>query len=307
MRVAVIGAGAVGGYFGGRLAASGHEVTFVARGQHLETMWRDGLHIASPLGDLQVDASSATADPEQIGPVDAVLLAVKTWQLGDVLPALPSLLGDDTVVVTAQNGVEAPDRVAAVVGQDAVAPGIARIFAWVESPGHIRHAGGEPSFTFAEWTSEPSQRTDRLRTAWAEAGVNSPVPQDIWVDLWSKALFVVPFGELGAALDEPLGQLRSGENSRMLLESAMGEIEAVARASGVSLPDTVVDDTLAALAEAAPTATTSLHRDLLADRPSELDAWTGDIVRLGTALGVDVQLHRLLYEVLRRRHPHALP
>lgn len=93
----------------------------------------------------------------------------------------------------------------------------------------------------------------------------------------------------------------------MLLESAMGEIEAVARASGVSLPDTVVDDTLAALAEAAPTATTSLHRDLVADRPSELDAWTGDIVRLGTALGVDVQLHRLLYEVLRRRHPNALP
>ncbi|MDN5765438.1 MAG: 2-dehydropantoate 2-reductase [Humibacillus sp.] len=307
MRLAVIGTGAIGGYFGGRLAASGHDVTFVARGEHLVALRRDGLRVESYLGDIVIDPASATDDPTGIGAVDVVLVAVKTWQLADVLPMLPSLVGEGTAVLTTQNGVESPDRVAAVVGRDAVLPGVAKIIAWVDGPGRIAHRAGPATLAFAEWTNGSSDRVAALRSALVGAAVESPVPQDIWVELWSKMLFVVPFGELGAALDLPMGQLRSGENTRRLLESAMGEIDGVAQASGVHLPDTVVDDTMAFVDAMPAEATSSLQRDLLGGRPSELDAWTGDVVRLGTALGVDVQLHRLLYEVLKRRHPNALP
>ena len=307
MRLAVIGTGAIGGYFGGRLAASGHDVTFVARGEQLAALGREGLRVESHLGDVVIDPATATDDPTRIGPVDVVLVAVKTVQLDAVLPMLTSLVGEGTAVLTTQNGVEAPDRVAAVVGRDAVLPGVARIIAWVDGPAHIAHPAGPATLAFAEWSNEPSERVAALRLALAEARVESPVPQDIWVELWTKMLFVVPFGELGAALDVPIGELRSGENTRMLLEWAMGEIDGVARASGVALPDTVVDEAMA-LVDAMPAeATSSLQRDLLGGRSSELDAWTGDVVRLGTALGVDVHLHRLFYEVLRRRHPNAAP
>ena len=307
MRLAVIGTGAIGGYFGGRLAACGHDVTFVARGEHLAALRRDGLRVESHLGDVVIDPASATDDPTDIGAVDIVLVAVKTGQLAGVLPMLPSLVGERTAVVTTQNGVEAPDRVAAVVGREAVLPGVAKIIAWVDGPGRIAHRAGPATLAFAEWNDQPSDRVAALRVALADASVESPVPQNIWVELWSKMLFVVPFGELGAALDLPIGDLRSGENTRLLLEWAVGEIDGVARASGVALPDSVVDDTMAFVDAMPAEATSSLQRDLLAGRPSELDAWTGDVVRLGTALGVDVQLHRLLYEVLRRRHPNALP
>lgn len=307
MRLAVIGTGAIGGYFGGRLAASGHDVTFVARGEHLAALRREGLRVESHLGDIVIDPASATDDPTGIGVVDVVLVAVKTWQLADVLPMLPSLVGQGTAVLTTQNGVEAPDRVAAIVGRGAVLPGVAKIIAWVDGPGRIAHRAGPATLAFAEWNNESSERVAALRSVLDSAAVESPVPKDIWVELWSKMLFVVPFGELGAALDLAIGELRSGENTRRLLESAMGEIDGVAQASGVHLPDTVVDQTMAFVDAMPAEATSSLQRDLLGGKPSELDAWTGDVVRLGTALGVDVQLHRLLYEVLRRRHPNALP
>lgn len=307
MRLVVIGTGAIGGYFGGRLAASGHDVTFVARGDHLAALRRDGLRVESHLGDIAIDPASATDDPTGIGPVDVVLVAVKTWQLAGVLPMLPALVGEGTAVLTTQNGVEAPDRVAAIVGREAVLPGVAKIIAWVDGPGRIAHRAGPATLAFAEWTNEPSERVAALRSTLADASVESPVPQDIWVELWAKMLFVVPFGELGAALDLPIGELRSGDNTRRLLEWAMGEIDGVAQASGVHLPDTVIDDTMTFVDAMPAEATSSLQRDLLGGRPSELDAWTGDVVRLGTALGVDVPLHRLLYEVLSRRHPNALP
>ncbi|MFC7478952.1 ketopantoate reductase family protein [Luedemannella flava] len=200
MKIAVIGAGGVGGYFGGRLAAAGHDVAFVARGAHLDALLRDGLIVTSVAGDLAVRPVQATGDTREIGEVDAVLLGVKTWQLADAVAALPPLLGADTAVVSLQNGVEAPAEVAAVVGKTAVLPGIAKIFAWIEGAGRIRHAGGAASLAFAEWDNRPSERVRRLRAAFADAGAGVTIvePADIWAELWEKFLFVVSFGGLGA-------------------------------------------------------------------------------------------------------------
>ncbi|GAB2774676.1 2-dehydropantoate 2-reductase [Terrabacter koreensis] len=313
MRIAVLGTGGIGGYFGGRLAASGHDVTFVARGAHLEAIRDRGLQVASVAGDFTVHPASATDDPTRVGTVDAVLLAVKTWQMAPVLETLPSLVGATTAVVTTQNGVEAPDQVAAVVGRGAVLPGIAKIFAFIDGPGRITHAGGPASLAFDEWepdmgaTGRPSERVQRLREAVAASGAASPVPDDIWAELWSKMLMVVPFGGLGAALAATLGQLREDPDRRALLRDAMREVEALARARGIRLPEKVVDGTMAFVDDQPADATTSLQRDLLEGRPSELDAWTGAVVRLAAESGVDVPLHRLLLEVLRSRHPDALP
>ncbi|WP_323095446.1 2-dehydropantoate 2-reductase [Intrasporangium sp. YIM S08009] len=310
MRIAVLGTGGIGGYFGGRLAASGHDVTFVARGAHLEAIRDRGLQVTSVAGDFTVQSARATDDPTTVGVVDAVLLAVKTWQLPPVLETLPSLVGAATAVVTTQNGVEAPDQVAAVVGRGAVLPGIAKIFAFIDGPGRITHAGGPASLAFDEWESHrggPSERVARLRDAVVASGAASPVPDDIWAELWSKMLMVVPFGGLGAALTATIGELRGDPARRGLLRDAMREVEALARVRGIRLPATVVDGTLAFVDDQPADATTSLQRDLLEGRPSELDAWTGAVVRLAAESGVDVPLHRLLLEVLLRRHPAALP
>jgi len=310
MRIAVLGTGGIGGYFGGRLAASGHDVTFVARGAHLEAIREKGLQIASVAGDFTVHPARATDDVTSVGTVDVVLLAVKTWQLPPVLELLPSLIGEGTAVVTTQNGVEAPDQVAAVVGRGAVLPGIAKIFAYIDGPGRVTHAGGPASLAFDEWSrgpGAPSERVARLREAVTASGAVSPVPDDIWAELWSKMLFVVPFGGLGAALDATIGELRGVPSRRGLLQDAMREVETLARARGIRLPESVVAGTMAFVDDQPAGATTSLQRDLLEGRPSEIDAWTGAVVRLAAAEGVDAPLHRLLLEVLTRRHTEALP
>ena len=268
MKIAVVGAGGIGGYFGGRLGLAGHDVTFLARGAHLEAIRRSGLAVASVAGDFALAPASATDDPTQVGPVDVVLLGVKTWQLGPAIAALPPLLRPGTAVLTTQNGVEAPTQVAAAVGQSAVLPGIAKIFAFIEAPGRIRHGGGPGSLSFAEWDNRPSDRVDALRAAVTESGSATEVPTDIWAELWSKMLFVVPFGGLGAALDATIGELRDKPSSRALLEDAMREIAALAAARGVALPRAIVPGTLAFVDDQPADATSSLQRDLLSDKPS---------------------------------------
>ena len=304
VRIAVIGAGGTGGYFGGRLAHAGYDVTFVARGEHLAALRRDGLRVESVLGDFTVTDVRATDDPAAVGPVDLAVVAVKTWQLAAALPLLRPLVGDGGAVLTTQNGVEAPGQVAAVVGEAAVLPGAIRIFAMVTAPGIVSHVGGPASARFGEWDSRRSDRVEAVLAAFRTAGVEASVPDDVWVEQWSKMLVVVPFGGLGSALDAPLGVLRT--THRDLLGEAIAEVAAVAAAHGVRLPDEVVPQTLAFLDQQPEGATSSLQRDVLADRPSELDAWTGSVVRLAAEADVAVPVHRTLLATIASRHPRAL-
>lgn len=301
LRVAVLGTGGLGGYFGGRLAADGHRVGFVARGAHLNALRRDGLTVASVAGNFAVAPVWATDDPAEIGPVDVVLLGVKTLQLGPAIEALAPLVGPGTAVLTVQNGVETPAQVAEAVGRDAVLPGIAKIFAYLEAPGRVRHVGGPASLTFAEWDNRPSERVTRLRAALRGSAVTVVEPTDVWSDLWAKFLFVVPFGSLGAVTDAPVGALRSWPATRALLTAGMAEINRVAAAHGITLPDSVVETTMAFVDQQPAQGISSLQRDILAGHPSEVDAWTGAVVRLGERVGVDTPVHRLLYDVLSLR------
>jgi 2-dehydropantoate 2-reductase len=301
MKVAVVGTGGTGGYFGGRLAAAGHEVGFVARGANLEALRRDGLAVESVAGDFTLAPVRVTEDTRDLGPVDAVLLCVKTWQLPGASAALPPLLGPNTAVLTMQNGVDAPGQVADVVGRDAVLPGVAKIFAELTGPGRVRHFGGPASLTFAEWDGRPSPRVEALREALIAAGVPAVVPADIWVELWNKMVLIVAFGGLGAATGAPIGVLRSRPGTRRLLGEAMAEVAAVGRAHGVPLADDIAPVSLGFLDQTPPTGTTSLQRDVWAGRPSELEAWTGAVVRLGVETGTPTPVNSFLYEVVAAR------
>jgi 2-dehydropantoate 2-reductase len=298
MRIAVFGAGGLGGYFGARLAAQGHEVALVARGSHRDALRSRGLTVVSPTENLHVTEVVATDDPTEIGEVDLVLLGVKTWQLPPALTTMKPLVGNATAVVTLQNGVEAPDQVAAEYGRASVLPGVAKVLTLLESPGVVRHIGGEGSLVLGEWDNAATSRVQRLRTVLGEAGILSPAVQDIRVELWTKFLFIAGIGGLGAVTGESFGVLRSRPGTRRQVTAAMSEIEQVARATGVDLPGDVVPATMAFLDRQPESGTTSMQRDIAAGRPSELDAWTGAVVRLGSASGTPTPVNDLLYEIL---------
>ena len=170
MRIAIFGAGAVGGYFGARLAQAGEDVIFIARGEHLRAMRRDGLYVESILGDFRVTPVKATDDPASVGPVDVVLVGVKAWQVPEAAESMRPMVGPETFVVPLQNGVEAPDQLAAVLGKEHVLGGLCRIICARVAPGRIRHAGMEPYVAFGELDNRPSPRAERLRAAFERAG-----------------------------------------------------------------------------------------------------------------------------------------
>ncbi|MEL4356541.1 MULTISPECIES: 2-dehydropantoate 2-reductase [unclassified Luteococcus] len=298
LSVAVIGAGALGGYFGALLQQAGHRVHFTARGAHLDALRAHGLRITGQTEcTLPVDV---TEDPARIGPVDLVLLAVKATQLDEVLPGLVPLLGEQTAVVTLQNGVEAPSRVAEALGRGHVLPGIVRVYTRIAQPGVIDHMGGPGSITLAEWDNAATGRVAAIRRALETAGVPSPVPDDIWQDLWHKVMFVVPTGLLGALAQAPLGVQRT--DLRENLAAIMAEVRAVGQAQGVELAD-AVEQTLAFADRMPAEATTSMHRDLAAGIPGELDPLVGGVRRLGRQAGVRTPLFDLGHALLERRQP----
>lgn len=295
-KIAVLGTGGLGGYFGGRLARAGHEVSFVARGEHLAALKRDGLQVASVAGDFAVTPARATDDTSEIGEVDYVLLGVKTWQLPPAIASLKPLLGPDTAVVTTQNGVEAPQQVADVIGRDAVLPGAVDVIAFLDGPGRIRHLAAG-ALTFGEWDGRATPRVATLRDALEESGLTAIVTDDVWAALWQKFLKLASLGALATVLDAPFAALRSRPGTRRLIENVMAEVRQVGLAKGIALGDDAVAEGLAFLDGLPEAGTTSLQRDIRAGRPSELDAWAGAVVRLGAEAGVPTPVNSVLYEL----------
>ncbi|HZY02045.1 MAG TPA: 2-dehydropantoate 2-reductase [Anaeromyxobacteraceae bacterium] len=297
MRIAMVGAGGVGGLFGGLLARAGHEVVLVARGAHLLAIRRDGLQVESPLGSFTV-RPPASDEPAELGTVDAVVVAVKAWQVKEVAPRLRPLLGPATVVVPMENGVEAAGELQAALGPGPVAGGLCHVLAWIERPGAVKHAGFGPRVTLGELPGGGSERLDRLATAMRQAGMEAAVVEDISTALWDKFLFIDPLSSVGAVTRAPVGEMVAVPETRALLLAAMREVEALARKSGARLPQEAVERTLARVEGLPADATASMQRDVLAGRPSELHEQTGAVVRLGRAAGVPVPVHEALYGAL---------
>ena len=298
MRIAIYGAGGVGGYYGGVLARAGYDVSLIARGAHLEAIRASGLSVRSPGGDFVVRPAAATDDPAEIGPVDAVIVAVKSMHLSAVCEGIAPLLGPNTLVVPMLNGVDAHEALLPAVGGSRMGKGLTRIISEVVAPGQIRHVGVEPYVALAEWDGGRTLRVDSLVAALRDAGVDAEVPPDIDAAIWLKFLFVCSVGGVCGACRMPLGPVRTLPESRALLRRAMEEIAAVAGAHGVSLQDDAVAFAMNTVDTFPPEGTSSLQRDIAAGVPSELDAWTGAAVRLGATVGLATPVHSFIHAVL---------
>lgn len=295
MKIAVFGSGAVGGFFGGRLALSGQSVFFVARGHNLGAMQSNGLRVESVDGDFTVPNVAASDSPQEIGPVDVVLVTVKTWQLGAAMAAMAPLVGPETILVPLLNGVEAPKVLAQFFGNRRVIVGLAKIIAAMAGPGHVRHLGAVPYIAIGESDNRRSPRVRELRAILSAAGISSEIPEDIHAALWSKFLFVVSWGGVGAVTRAPLGVLRDLTPTRDMMTAAMQEIDRLAAALAIRLPQNIVTTTMTFIDSLPANGTTSLQRDIAAGRPSELDAWNGAVARLGREAGVSTPLNDFIY------------
>jgi len=288
MRIAVVGAGGVGGYFGGKLAAAGEDVTFIVRRPF------DTLRVESVKGDFVVERPKVVSD----GKVDAVLMCVKAWQVPEATKSVLPLLGDDTAIVPMENGMEAPEQIAAVAGREHAVGGLCAIVAFAVEPGHIRHISADPFVMFGELDNRRSERLQRLCDAFLRAGVNAEIPPDIHRSMWSKFLFIAPMSGVGAVTRAPLGVWRSMPETRELAERAVREVMALAAARGAALPDDAFERTMQRYDMLTPDATTSLQRDIMDGKPSELDAQLGAVVRMAAESGVDVPVCDFIYRSL---------
>jgi 2-dehydropantoate 2-reductase len=298
MRIAVYGAGGVGGYFGGRLAQAGTEVHFIDRGAHLQALREHGLQVRSVRGDFTVQVP-ATDDPAGIGPCDFVLFCVKSFDTDPAATRLGPLLGEGTAVLSLQNGVDNEDKLAQAIGQDHVLGGAAFVFAGKAEPGVIVHTGGPTSITFGELDGQVSERAQRLLACCRQAGVAAELSESIKTVLWAKFAFICAQAGMTAAVRLPIGELRTVDVAWAGFQRLVAEVAAVAEADGSPLPAAAQERALALAQSVEPTSFSSLHDDLVAGRRMELEALHGFVVRRAAELGVPVPMSDAIYAILK--------
>ena len=299
MKIAVFGSGAIGGYFGGRLAQAGHDVTFIARGKHLEVMLTDGLQVKSIKGDFSLQPAQATENPKDIGVVDVVLCCVKAWQVSEAAEAMRPLIAKHTVVIPLQNGVEAHTTLAAKLGDQYVLPGLCRLISMIEAPGLIRHSGAAPYMAFGEMDGRLSRRVEEIASRLNAAnGMSVEVSQHIFADLWKKFMLIAPWGGVGAVTRVPIGIVREIPESRDMLMNAIREVFNVGVASGVKIGNEALSSTIAFIDKLPRDGTASMQRDIMDGRPSELSWQTGAVERFGNQVNVSTPTNTFIYHSL---------
>jgi len=299
MRIVIFGTGGVGGFFGGRLARAGEDVTFIARGEHLRAIKADGLKVDSTAGDFVIYPAKATDDVSDVGETDLVILGVKAWQVPEAARAIKPIVGPNTTVLPLQNGVEAVSQLVDELASANVIGGLCRIVSFVVGPGHIRHAGFTPSIIIGELDNLRTDRIIRIEELFTRAGLEITIAQDIQVALWTKFLFIASFSGVGAMANAPAGVIRSDPKWRTQIINAMEEIYTLAHARGINLPPDSIDTVMRAVDALPEDATSSMQRDIAAGKPSELDSQNGAVVRMAHETGIEVPTHTLIYETLK--------
>jgi 2-dehydropantoate 2-reductase len=301
MRIAVIGAGGVGGAFGAALANAGADVTFVARGAHLAAMRQNGLRVEGGRGETVVRPAQATDDPATIGPVDFVMFCVKLWDVETAGAAIKPLIGPTTAVIPLQNGIDSAERLIPILGAQAVMGGVAQISAVIAEPGVIRQTGTFMRLVFGELEGGKSGRGEAFLGLCRKAGFDATHSDQIQTELWMKFLMLASNAAVTAATRSPMGVLREDPDTNALFARLYEEIAALARAKGIWLPDDAVQRTLAFNDKAPPTMMASMAHDLIRGNRIELPWLSGKVVALGRALNVPTPVHEILYAVLK---PH---
>ena len=299
MRIAVIGAGGVGGSFGAALAKAGGDVTFVARGAHLAAMRTRGLKVLGPRGDIHLAPTQATDEPATIGPVDFVLFCVKLWDVESAGAVIRPLVGPDTAVIPLQNGIDASDRLIPILGKDAVMGGVAHISATIAEPGVIRQTGGFMRLVFGELDGRSSSRGAALHSLCHSAGFDSVNSNEIRTAMWEKFVLLATNSSVVALTRLPFGKLRDDPEVFALFERGVAEVAAVGRASGVGLPADIETRMLRATRNFPPEMLPSMAVDLMRGNRLELPWLAGKVVALGRELGVPTPTYDVMYAALK--------
>ena len=299
MRIAVVGAGGVGGGYGAALAKAGADVTFVARGAHLAAMKSAGLKIESPRGDTHLAPTQATDDPKTIGKVDVVLFCVKLWDLESAGEHIRPLIGPDTAVIPLQNGIDAADRLIPILGAKAVMGGVAQISASIIQPGVIRQVGTFMRMIFGELDGSRSKRAEEFLALCLKAGFDATLSDQIVTELWMKFIPLATNASITAATRLPIGKLRDDPDVRAVFLAAITEVIEVGRAKGISLPADALGRTLDFISHTPPAMKASMALDLERGNRLELPWLSGKVVELGREVSVPTPTHDLLYALLK--------
>ncbi len=297
MRIAVMGAGGLGGYFGARLALGGAEVHFIARGRHLQALRAEGLRIVGP-EPMHVARVNATDDARALGAVDLVMLCVKLWDTEAALEQIRPLVGRQSTVISFQNGVLKDQALRAAFGAAAVMGGVGYVAATIDSPGVIRQTGPMQRLLFGEFDGSPSARGQAFLQACLAGGIQAELSDDIEREIWQKFVFLAALSGATTTIRKPIGAIRGHAQTRGLLLDLMHEVVAVGRAHGVNLAADYAERRLRLADDVAPDMTSSMHHDLERGNPLEVRWLAGAVVELGRAKGVPTPLNRAVADIL---------
>jgi 2-dehydropantoate 2-reductase len=299
MRIAAMAAGAVGGYFGGRMAAAGHDVAFIARGAHLDALRKDGLKIESAHGDLHLPKVNSTDDPKAVGPVDIVLFAVKLWDTEKAAELARPLVGPDTRVITLQNGVDSYERVSPILGQEQTVAGTAYLATVLGGPGVVRHTSKFAILRCGRIDGTPDLKLQAFAEAAKAANLDVQLPDDMNRERWQKFIFLSAMAGVNCATRMPIGKVLADPDTRAFYRKLLEECFAVGRATGAAIPADYVDDRMVFSDNAPPGMKASMLHDLEAGNRLELDWLTGKVVSLGREHGVPTPASEAVYAAVK--------
>jgi 2-dehydropantoate 2-reductase len=299
MKIAVFGTGGVGGYFGGKLAQTGENVTFIARGEHLKAIQTSGLKFSSIQGDFLIHPAQATDSTESIGIVDLIILAIKAWQLDSSIAQIKPLIGESTIILPLLNGIEHIDILLSAFGKKHVIGGLCRISTFIEGAGHINHKGVQPHIAFGELDNSRTERIEKIYKMFS--GINditAEIPADIHTAMWGKFILISSTSGVGAVSRMSINEYRDIPEFRNMLIQAMHETANVARARGASIASDLVDGIMKRIDATPIGMLTSMQKDIMEGRPSELDHQIGAVIRIGKTVNIPTPIHEKIYAEL---------
>lgn len=299
MEILVYGIGGVGGYFGGRLANAGLNVSMIARGEHLEAIQKHGLEVESIKANFKVKPKVATSDVSQVPKPDLIILGIKSWQILSVAAEIKPIMGENTVVLPLQNGADNYEKLIKILPEKNVLAGLCFVVSYLEKPGKVKHAAYEPKIVFGEVDDTRSDRVMKIRDLLNEAGIENNIPENIQLEIWKKFLFICTVSGIGGLTRVSIDKIRNSEFLYDMMKRSAREIMEVGRAKGISLTEKHLDMVFEIINSQPGGTTASTQRDIMQGKPSELDNFNGYIVKEGEKLGVDTPVNRYIYECLK--------
>ncbi|MGY5851518.1 ketopantoate reductase family protein [Salegentibacter sp. F14] len=298
MNILIFGIGGVGGYFGGKIAKAGFNLTMFARGKHLEAIRENGLAVESIKGSFKVRPTLITDDLAQVPTPDVIILGVKSWQIPQVAKQLKPIVSDKTLILPLQNGANNVEKLMEIFPKKNVLAGLCHIVSFVEEPGKIKHVSFEPWITFGEIDNIVTDRIKRLKAVFDKAEINSTIAENINLEIWKKFLFIATVSGLGGLTRVPIEKIRGSDYLYDLLQKTAREIKSVANAKGIPLRKDHVEKAFEIIQSQPPGTTASTQRDIMAGRPSELENFNGYVVKEAEKLNISTPVNKMIYECL---------